>query len=70
MVSCVMQLKYFLKGYLEGILDFQSSKSVCEYHLIFRDFFFFFLIKEDRNAHKLKCFRSQLEKMTEFGYDA
>lgn len=32
--------------------------------------FFFFWIKENRNAHKPKCFRSQAEKKTEFGYDA
>lgn len=67
MVCCVTQLKSFLKAYFERILDFQSSKSVCEYHLVFKDFFF--LIKEDRNTHKPRCSRSQEEKMTEFGYD-
>lgn len=40
MVCCVTQLKSFLKAYFERILDFQSSKSVCEYHLVFKDFFF------------------------------
>lgn len=73
MVCCIgllsnLSLILFFESWI-----FQPSKSICEYHLIFRDFLvFIFKVQPKKiwNVHKPNCFRSQAEEMTEVGYDA